>query len=203
MGRDIAVHVGPTSSEAERRGAAAAAASWLGAGQQVGLVVSTSHTSESDRALVRAVTERIPVRSAWAHSVRHGAATEGLDAIIVVAPDAELLEWVIDRFGARLGSSPDVVVLGASGPAVQALLARGSRPLPVAYESRIPATREVAASRAYLAPVSPDSVSPDSVLPDSVLPDSVLLDAVLLDAAPAPFARRWAAPFGLAARIGA
>ncbi|MFZ4843304.1 hypothetical protein [Mycetocola saprophilus] len=198
MGRDIAVHVGPTSSEAERRGAAAAAASWLGAGQQVGLVVSTSHTSESDRALVRAVTERISVRSAWAHSVRHGAATEGLDAIIVVAPDAELLEWVIDRFGARPGSGPGVVVLGASGPAVQALLARGSRPLPVAYESRGPATREVAASRAYLAPVSPDSV-----LPDSVLPDSVLLDAVLLDAAPAPFARRWAAPFGLAARIGA
>ncbi|WP_147440473.1 hypothetical protein [Mycetocola tolaasinivorans] len=204
MGQDFAVHVGPTSTEVERRGAAAAAASWLGSSRRAGLVVSTSHTSESERALVRAVTDRIPVRGAWAHSVRHGnRGIDGLDALIVVAPDAELLEWVI----ARAGEEP-VVVLGANAHATEALLARGSRPL---RADRVPAgTPALVQSGTVQSGLGQPSFGQPASISNLVSNAGDLVSTgeyapIASDYAPTVSparGRRWAAPFSVA-RVGA
>lgn len=123
MGQYSLAHVGLAAGLPGLGEGADLVASWLKSCQAVGLVVSTSQTSVAEKEAVRELSRRLDIRSAWAHSVGTGPGGKDLDALVVVAPDAELLDWVAAECD---GAAPRVVVVLASAAAVRALSALGS-----------------------------------------------------------------------------
>lgn len=69
-------------------------AEWARGFTRVGLVVASSSTSRRERELVAAVTDRVEIAAAWAHTVRPEADLYGFDALLVIAPDAGVFEWL-------------------------------------------------------------------------------------------------------------
>lgn len=111
---------------------AEAAAAWLACRRAVGLVVRTSQTSPAEREAVRALSDRVRIASAWAHSVGTGAEGKDLDALVVVSPDAALLELV----AAECRGGQRILVFGAEPGALRRLEELGAVRLAPAGSTR-------------------------------------------------------------------
>lgn len=117
------------SSETAITQASAQLAQWARGYRRVGLVVASSSTSRRERDLVSAVSDRVPIAAAWAHTVRPEASVDGFDALLVIAPDAGVFEW-LEGFRGGGGPAPlPAALLVLSEADVARALSLGAHPL--------------------------------------------------------------------------